>query len=626
MALYRLGLKTGYWRLRTPAGKWNFSIADSQARAAESFPFSIPSAQRLAEITASASADVLAEAEEIVQGKVRPFGGDPLPLMWTHTAPLQHWTYTRDDDHSLGDIKWIWEPARLGWAFTLARAYRLSGDERYPQAFWENLEAFLEHNPVNQGPNWASAQEAALRILALSFARQVFAGSLHSTLARRERLITALAEHAARIPPTLIYARAQNNNHLLSEAVGLYTAGVLLPDWKPARRWRELGWQALNAALQQQIDPDGTYVQHSTNYHRLMLHLALWAQAIAQKEGAALPAASLQRLQAATRWLLAQLDPLSGRLPNLGHNDSANILPLATAGQTDFRPVAQAAARAFWGQACLPPGPWDELSLWLGLDVNSASQTPPVEGFTSPGVHRLGDSRSWASLRAVHFYDRPAHADQLHVDLWWHGHNIALDAGSYHYTAAPPWNNALAHVTAHNTVQVDGRDPMRHAGRFLWLNWDQARLLPGQTEIEIAAEHDGYRRLGVIHRRTLRQSGATAWQVTDELLPTGSQPQEHTAILHWLLPDWPWQLHDATLALQAPQGALELRVDLGQPASLRWVQLVRAGQTIAGPPEPAPTLGWFSPTYAYKYPALSFRVAVQGSLPLTLYSHWTLPD
>ena len=75
-----------------------------------------------------------------------------------------------------GDVKWVWEAGRFGWAFTLGRAYRLCADERYPQAFWDYTEAFWQANPPYRGPHWLSAQEAALRLMALVFAGQVFAG------------------------------------------------------------------------------------------------------------------------------------------------------------------------------------------------------------------------------------------------------------------------------------------------------------------------------------------------------------------------------------------------------------------------------------------------------------------
>jgi hypothetical protein len=161
--------------------------------------------------------------EEIIAGKARLFGGPPLPLLLEPPGPLAHWT-----EYELGqapggwgveDVKLIWEPARFGWVYPLGRAYRLSGDERCPGAFWRFFETFDHANPPNLGPNWTSAQEVALRLLAFTFAAAVFAGSAESTPARLERLAQSAAEHAARIPITLPYARAQHNNPLVSEGL-----------------------------------------------------------------------------------------------------------------------------------------------------------------------------------------------------------------------------------------------------------------------------------------------------------------------------------------------------------------------------------------------------------------------
>ena len=112
-----------------------------------------------------------------------------------------------------------------------------------------------------------------------------------------------IAAHAERITATLDYARAQNNNHLVSEAAGLYTAAALLPEHPQAEKWRKLGWEWLNHALQTQISPDGTYIQHSTNYLRLVLQLALFVRQIAVQQGDDFPDETCTRLAAATRWL-----------------------------------------------------------------------------------------------------------------------------------------------------------------------------------------------------------------------------------------------------------------------------------------------------------------------------------
>ncbi len=447
--------------------------------------------------------------------------------------------------------------------------------------------------------------------------------------------------HAGRIPATMLYGRAQNNNHLLSEAAGLYTAGLSLPDHPQARAWCETGWRWFHDGLQTQIDADGAYSQHSTGYHRLMLQLALWVHMLAQKEGRAFPEKSKARLAAAVGWLLRLVDADSGRAPNLGPQDGANILPLAACEHADYRPVVQSAAQTFLGWRPNAGGRWDEMGAWLRVGRvsagGSAVQLPARSG--EGGVLHMPQRPSWAYLRAVHFHSRPGHADQLHLDLWWQGMNIAMDPGSYLYNAAPPWDNALARTAAHNTLSVEGCDQMTRAGRFLWLDRAQAtgpvfeQAQDGSWE-RLTASHDGYRRLGVIHRRCVN-GFAGVWRVKDTLLPANALRSANGKVscqLHWLLPDWEWQLerqeNGAELRVHSLQGWIRLAIGwksetLLEPPGLCF--LYRAGECLDGGGPAAPILGWTAPTYGHKIPALSLVTQLSGGLPLNLTSEWRLP-
>ena len=232
-------------------------------------------------------------------GKFRMFGGEPVPLQLTFNEPLHHWTDYETGKApipfspiSIHDIKFIWEPARFGWAFTLGRAYHIMQDEKYAEAFWKYFETFTDGNPPYLGPHWMNGQEVAIRLMSLVWAAQVFQTASASSAERRERLVQSIAHHAARIPPTLIYARSQNNNHLVTESAALYTAGVALDQ----PRWRELGWSWLNHALRKQISSYGEYIQHSTNYHRLMMQTVLWADMILRKQHQRWPSLTFESL------------------------------------------------------------------------------------------------------------------------------------------------------------------------------------------------------------------------------------------------------------------------------------------------------------------------------------------
>ena len=220
----------------------------------------------------------------------------------------------------------------------------------------------------------------------------------------------------------------------------------------------------------------------------------------------------------------------------------------------DFRPVAQAASRTFLGKAVFPPGLWDENCFWLNLP-NTPNKVKTFKPWHTNGIPWLGDSQSRVYLQALKYRNRPAHADQLHADFWYKGFNLAMDAGTYLYNARPPWENALAQTLVHNTITIDGFNQMQQAGKFLWLDWAQARLLQFKpAENLIKAEHDGYLKLGIRHKREITSSHFSKWKVLDTLENNTSNPKQHLACLHWLLPDWPWKLDGAILTLKAPFG------------------------------------------------------------------------
>jgi hypothetical protein len=625
-AIYKIGLASGHYRraIRPPN-------AIPSLRLKPLVPAPLPEELRRT-LGEAGLRSLLAEAEEIASGNFRQFGVELVPLRLAPESPLKHWTAYESGQANRSDIKLLWEPARFGWAFVLGRAYLASADERFAGAFWEMFETFNTTNPPYLGENWTSGQEVGLRLMAWVWAGQIFLRSEDSNPARLAALANAVASHAARIPATLVYACSQNNNHLLTEAAALYTAGLALPDHPLAASWRELGRKWLGWCFDHQIDRSGEYVQHSMNYHRLMLQTALWGHAIArhdpsQKTGAPFGEAGLKNLVLAANWLLSRLDPVSGQVPNLGANDGALIFPLSNGDFVDYRPIAQAASRAFLG-TWLPSGAWDEMSLWYGL---AEAGKKPAEGFGSEG--QLSAINSWASLRAVRYTSRPSHADQLHCDLWWRGWNVARDAGTYRYTASPPWDNQLTTALVHNTVSINGVDQMTRAGRFLYLDWAQADFLSvpasGAGAIRsISARTDAYARFNVRHERSVAVVAEDRWLIEDNLLhPAGDPAQAIVYRLHWLLPDWEWRLEKtsagARLLIRSPRGWVKLVVGSNQP--VRRLGLIRAGEPVFGEGLLSVTYGWYSPTYNVKMPALSFAVEVQSTHDVRLTSEFIFP-
>jgi hypothetical protein len=626
--MYKFGLKTGQYRLLTETHQIQTEV-DGVPLAIRNL-FSLPDRVQLAELLGEEGQQLLiAEADEIVAGKFRMFGGEPVEIKLAFDEPLHHWTHYEtgkfpipDFQTPVDDIKFVWEPARFGWVFTLGRAYHLTRNEIYAEAFWRYFEQFTKANPPNLGPHWMNGQEVAIRLMALVWAGQVFETAAASSEERCARLAGSVAAHAARIPPTLVYARAQNNNHLLTEAAGLYTAGLTLPDHPRASRWRALGWRWLNRAFRRQISGYGEYIQHSTNYHRVMLDTALWVDAIKDRDWSALTLRSLGR---ATHWLFSMLDPTSGRTPNLGANDGALILPLAVTSFNDFRPTVQAAARAFL-RFQMPGGVWDELSMWLGLDAHEKAYEPNLYLTDRPRGRN-----SWANLRASAFPSRLGHMDQLHLDLWWRGLNIAQDAGTYLYNAGPPWDNPLVTAHVHNTVTVDGHDQMTRAGRFMVLDWfpayTKSEVLTDETVLgRVVGSHEGYP--GVRHERTVTVYTDERWVVEDRLI----SKNPHRYRLHWLLPDWKYEIDTREQRLEIclfsslGRVVFALQTNLQLSGLYSLLSIVRAGEVVQGTRDATAFEGWISPTYGTKVPALSLAFEVQSESSIKFTTEFIFPN
>jgi asparagine synthase (glutamine-hydrolysing) len=574
-----------------------------------------------------------------------PVTGDDYP-------PDRHWSEI--GDFAAGDIKYVWEPSRFAWVYPLVRAYWRTEDERYPRLFWELVDDWRRMNPPQQGVNWKCGQEIALRVMACCFGLYGFADSPEMTAERVGRLAQMLAVSGERIAANLSYALSQQNNHGISEATGLWTLGLLFPEFAAAPLWRRIGREALEAQCRKLIDEDGAFSQHSVNYQRVMLHACLWALRLGDLHGQPLSDELRDRVGRAGTFLWHLQDEATGRLPRHGANDGALVLPLTNCEHQDYRPVVQASGWLRNAKRRFASGPWDEELLWLfGPDALTGDVDGEQRGdwqAEQGGYCVLRSESGHVFTRAGSYRHRPADADMLHVDVWWRGQNVALDAGTYSYNAPPPWDSPLARTASHNTVTVDRRDQMDRAGRFLWLPWISGR----QSQLSNSPHghltywegtHDGYRRLPspVTYHRGILRIGGEHWLVVDAL--SGAAP--HAYRLHWLLPDVPHVLDEERwhLRLETPAGPYDVSIaataeslcQTGGRGSCRAGRgLKDSGSAGASPShdasfrsgpvlscvrgEPERPRGWFAPYYGDKQPALSLACEADGRSA----TFWTL--
>lgn len=514
------------------------------------------------EFEANDAADrrVLREADTLLNGSMAMFGLEPVtvgaPPDW-HANPFSesrirnvelHWSEYGDFSSGIEDIKTIWELSRFSWALVLARAFRLSGDQKYLERLNNWTEDWLRQNPYNRGPNWMCGQESSIRLTQGLLADTLLRNSGSSTPLMQE----FVEQHCQRIGETMSYAIGQQNNHGTSEAFGLLLGGAWLrknSSNSTVRRrgdtWYKKGRGQLERQVKHLVMNDGTFAQMSMTYQRLFVDTVAYAEW--WRRYLDLPEFSdafYARARLATRWLYNFVDTDSGDIPNIGSHDGSALYPLCEAGHRDSRPTVQLAAALFLNTRCFDgEGPWKEMLAWLNVEVpETAERSRRSQIYADGGFAMLCGSpeNSFLVGRFPSPRFRPAQSDALHIDLWRDGVNILRDGGTYSYAVSDDESRYFVGTASHNTCQFDGRDQMPRLSRFLFGAWLKTEALSFDSACDRpswSGAYTDYR--GCHHSRTVSfRSGE--WVVVDDL-----SGFEKNAVLRWrVCPDVEWSLHD----------------------------------------------------------------------------------
>lgn len=371
------------------------------------------------------------------------------------------------------DIRGLWEAHRLAPLIKLAQAALRDPEADHVDQAEALLTDWAAANPPFRGPGWACAQEAALRAMGISLALALLGADRRLRPGARELLTL----HARRIRATRAYGAAQDNNHPISEAAGLFICGLLLGNARDQRA----GARGLSRAVARLVFPCGAFAQASPAYHRLMLDVLAIAEWFRRRHGVSGFAAPFEaRAAAATQWMARVMAP-NGALPRIGPCDDSAFADLSGLGAGDARGSLERASRLFLGAgAGLPDDPGCRA---LGLSAAPAAPAPQAAHWRSAGWFGLaGAGGARGVLRTgVPLRFRPGQADLLHFDFWDGDENLLRDGGSGAYLPPPGfdwWQSMLAGGLGHNLITFDDAEPMPRLGPFLFGRWPRCRAIP----------------------------------------------------------------------------------------------------------------------------------------------------
>lgn len=538
---HELEKKTGVLKRRHPTDSPVRQFISLEQYRANSPLFVIPEREKIA-FAKHPNTELKNKAARIIQGEIPFFSSEWKNLGRDYdwiTNPdngyryniKKHWSEIPDFSPETGDIKYVWEKSRFTWLLIIIRN-DYHHDEDHSGFVFEEIERWVDANPVNRGPNWRCSQEISLRIFNWCFALHFYKHSKALTEDRWEKIQHVIYWSLHHVYHHIDFSRiAVRNNHAITETLFLALSHILFPFIPETEKWAEQGRKWFEQEVDYQIYDDGTFLQFSMNYQRVIIQLLSLGISITEINGLPFSDRVYEKAYKSLNFLYQCIHEENGFLPNYGANDGAWFFPLSDTDYRDFRPQLNALHRLLTGEKLNHNDTIGEESRWIGITdksngkiFSSLQKTMGLLEFPLGGYYLMRESDTLTFIKCGRYKDRPSHADNLHMDVWCNGENILCDAGSYKYNTDEGIVKYFSGTESHNTVMLDDYDQMLKGPRFTWTNWSQAIIASLTETNEYFIFHGSiscFTYLGkkIAHRRKIvKTKNKPKWVIVDEIL------------------------------------------------------------------------------------------------------------
>ncbi len=437
-----------------------------------------------------------------------------------------------NDDGS--DIRVLWELNRFGHAIDLARAFAITNDEIYAETFFSHIESWMRQNPYGRGANWSCAMEVALRAVNLLAAFDIFRGSKAFTEERLEQILRLIDQHGRFILNNNEFSYISTSNHYMSNVVGLFWIGTLLPELEHASEWKDFGVGEMLREMDKQILPDGSDFESSTGYHKFVAELLLLSFLLAEKNGVEIPATHRGKLRPMFEYIQAIRRP-DGRMPLIGDADGSQIIPVVKRNADDQAYLLNLAAVVFneprfkTSDAVSPEVIWflgsEGAAKFDSFETNVYSPASCESRDAGAYILRDGDLYLHFNCNDCGINGRGSHGhnDALSIELSAYGRAFIIDPGSYVYNLDRRARQVFRSTAYHSTVMIDAleQNTTEIDQPFVMGNEAHPNVLEWETNQNsdrVAAEHFGYKRLPhpVVHRRTVEFNKVEKYWIVED--------------------------------------------------------------------------------------------------------------
>ncbi|NNC95040.1 MAG: alginate lyase family protein [Chitinophagales bacterium] len=502
--------------------------------------------------------------------------------------------YKYKEFESVGEIKYVFEPARLHYFPVIASYAYAFDDQEILDALTDKIQLFIEENPFLRSINWSNGIEVGIRSINLLYTR-IFVSLFDPSNPVLKPLDDYLYLSAHYLVNHLsMYSSA--NNHLLAELCGLI-AICSFYEFPESDNWYHLSMDGLIQELNHQFHEDGFHKEGCTHYHSEVVSYYICCLSFSELRAEPWHEEALKRIKLMLN--ISQEFWNTGRTFHIGDSDEGHLLyPYFDKTFSDEASLTRDAVVLFGTPRYTDNFDWKNYIIHgeQGYQKFNASPKQQIELKTAhykSGLSFIREDEFEMLFDASPLGLRPlaahAHSDALQILLNYRGVPFLIDPGTYQYH----WKfqevrDYFISVHAHNTISIDGLNQASIVQNFNWKDLPELIIkeqLIEKDEIRVTAEHNGFilQTVPIMHRRIVRYHRQDQ---TFEIIDLLFGEKEHTCsyYLHFN-PDLDIiELNGDTLELGKGAVIIKLKSEIFNNAEIK-----KGAQ--------GPMLGWYSDSY-----------------------------
>ncbi len=468
-----------------------------------------------------------------------------------------------------GDPEWCFMLNRHKYWVDLGKAYYITGQEKYAKAFVQQVNHWIENNPLTdelKPYSWRRI-EAGIRCENWMKAFEYCKHSKHITPEFIAGFLKSLHQHGDYINSAFTNF-SQTSNWGVIEYHGLINLALFMPEFKSAQQWQANAIKNLTTCIKLQIMEDGTQWEQSPMYHNEVFHCYLNTILLAKRNNIELPQVLLQKTKAMAYANVSWQKP-NFHQPLLGDSDD-----------TDLRGILTTAACLF-NDATLKGRAYADVDFenFLILDDRQLKEYYQLDtqepSFLSTYLKSSGDlymRSSWdstANFSSLHLKKLGCghgHDNILHFTIFANNRDYLVDGGRYSYVNNQ-WRELFKSSRSHNTLGVDNLPNTVYNDS--WTNQHEARSVGIFTHIDDKFDYGeaintAYQRLDdpVLTQRRLLHLKQGIWIVFDSFYGK----EEHNYAQYFNFPNQKLASDESGITTTYP--SQNLRIQAVKPATI----------------------------------------------------------